>query len=268
MGSLCTTHTRGPQPTLDRPPLSITQGKPRPGATVPGLSRSDMTPNWNKCVHFSAKRSVYCRKGTHCPRPETPPQQHDEGGLAHVLLGRQASLPPLHAQVLDGALQHSLTLWQRVQNSCNRAAAAQWVHAGNRGQSRSRPDEHTTHSVPSRHWCDSPRLLPRVYSIPTMLTKTLSHRCCNSGPNRTGNLRRPRGPIAQTPSDERSTPERRDTHGNTQRLSQGRPSDQVPHNYASACWPQALDHRWKIVKANIIMNRKAVVLLLTKELKN
>ena len=91
-------------------------------------------------------------------------------------------------------------------------------------------------------WCDSPRLLPCVYSIQTMPIETLSHHCCNSGPNRTGNLRRPRGPLAQTPSDERSIPECRDTHGNTQRLSQGRPSDQLPHNYASACWPQALAH--------------------------
>lgn len=119
--------------------------KPRPGATGPGLAQADVTPNWCKHVHFSAKHSVCFRQGTHCLRPETPPQQHDEGGLAHVLLGGQASLPPLHAQVLDGALQRSLTLWQRVQNSCNRVGAAQWVHAVNRGSSRSNPEEHVTH---------------------------------------------------------------------------------------------------------------------------
>ena len=119
--------------------------KPRPGATGPGLAQADLTPNWYKHVHFSAKHSMYFRKGTHCLRPETPPQQHDEGGLAHVLLGRQASLPPLHAQVLDGALQRPLTLWQRVQDSCNRAGAAQWVHAVTRGPSRSNPEEHVPH---------------------------------------------------------------------------------------------------------------------------
>lgn len=44
-------------------------------------------------------------KQTYCFSLQTSPQQHDECGLSHVLLGRQALLPPLDTQILNGALE-------------------------------------------------------------------------------------------------------------------------------------------------------------------
>ena len=65
-----------------------------------------------QCEHprFSSKRSECFSEGTHRFRLETPPQQHDESGLAHVFLGRQTSLPPRHTQILDGTLQRAFRL--------------------------------------------------------------------------------------------------------------------------------------------------------------
>lgn len=101
-----------------------------------------------------------------------------------------------------------------------------------------------------------------------MLTKTCSTTAVKADPTEQEILEDQEVPLPKLLTTRGSKPECRDTHGNTQQLSQGRPSDQLPHSYPSACWPQVLAHWWKIVKATIIMNRKAVVLLITKELKN
>lgn len=120
--------------------------------------------------------------------------------------------------------------------------------------------------VPSRHQFNSPRHL-HIYTIQAMLTKNCSTTIVKAGPIEQGILEDQQVLLSKLWTTRGSKPECRDTRGNTKQLSQGRPSDQLPHNYPSACWPQVLAHWWKIVKATIIMNRKAVVLL-TKELKN